>query len=355
MEPVVIALASNERYFPGLYCAVASALSYLDPAREVEVKVLDGGISQRSRDALLRLVAPVSERGRLEFVTADASVFGAATLGPGESHMTYCRILLPRLVSAPRVIYLDCDSLVFRDLSELFDLELAERKVLAAVRDSETLSLAQDSLLLAKAVNLPAEGAYFNCGVMLMNLDELRRQHFFESAVDFLNRWSGKYRFWDQSAINFLLHREIDDLPEHWNRAAWRFDAQQNNDLDCVLHYTTSAPWLGGARTPSQVLFERFAVDAGLPVTRRSADFRKRRRRDFLRTGLAPLRALAFPVVSLLYKLGGQKEKCAGYRKAARYWLDYILNAPRRWRLHHRRAEEIQRMKFTFAVSKSTA
>ena len=74
MEPVVIALASNERYFPGLYCAVASALSYLDPAREVEVKVLDGGISQRSRDALLRLVAPVSERGRLEFVTADASV-----------------------------------------------------------------------------------------------------------------------------------------------------------------------------------------------------------------------------------------------------------------------------------------
>jgi len=42
--------------------------------------------------------------------------------------MTYCRILLPRLVSAPRVIYLDCDSLVFRDLAELFDLELAERK-----------------------------------------------------------------------------------------------------------------------------------------------------------------------------------------------------------------------------------
>ena len=29
MEPVVLALASNERYFPGLYCAVASALSHL--------------------------------------------------------------------------------------------------------------------------------------------------------------------------------------------------------------------------------------------------------------------------------------------------------------------------------------
>ena len=47
MEPIVLALASNERYFPGLYCAVASALSHLDAAREVNLKVLDGGISQR--------------------------------------------------------------------------------------------------------------------------------------------------------------------------------------------------------------------------------------------------------------------------------------------------------------------
>ncbi len=30
--------------------------------------------------------------------------------------MTYCRILLPHLLNVPRVIYLDCDVLVFRDL-----------------------------------------------------------------------------------------------------------------------------------------------------------------------------------------------------------------------------------------------
>src|SRR5215471_8024335 len=227
MEPVVIALASDERYFPGLYCAIASALIHLSPARKLDVKVLDGGLSQSARRTLSRLTDRIGGDVGLEFVTADASVFGAATLGPGQSHMTYCRILLPQLVNLPRLIYLDCDTLVFRDLSELFDLELASRKVLAAVHDPETLSLSQDSLVVAKAMNLPAHGAYFNCGVMLMDLDELRRQHFFESAVDFLNCWSGKYRFWDQSAINFLLRTQIDDLPEHWNRASWRFDAQQ--------------------------------------------------------------------------------------------------------------------------------
>jgi lipopolysaccharide biosynthesis glycosyltransferase len=341
MEPVVIALASDERYFSGLCCAVASALTHLNPARKLDVKVLDGGLSRSSRDTLSRLTDRLGGDVGLEFVTADASVFRAATLGPGQSHMTYCRILLPQLVNVPRLIYLDCDALVFRDLSGLFDFELGPRKVLAAVRDSETLSLSQDSLVLAKAMNLPAEGAYCNCGVMLMNLDELRSQHFFESAVDFLNRWRGKYRFWDQSAINFLLHRQLDDLPEHWNRASWRFDAQQNNDLDCVLHYTTSAPWLGGRAGPAQVLFERFAAEAGLPVNRRSSGFQ-----GLWRTAMAPLRALGFPVAALCYRLLGKNDKSAAYQKVTRYWLDYVRNAPRRRRLYRERNEEISRMKF---------
>ena len=346
LEPVVLALASDEGYFPGLYCAVASALSAVNPSRQVDVKVLDGGLSQSSRDILARLIERIGGHARLDFVRADPSTFDKATLGPGQSRMTYCRILLPHLVNVPRLIYFDCDTLVFRDLSGLFDLELGPGKVLAAVRDSETLSLGQDSLVLAKAMNLPAEGAYFNCGVMLMDLDQLRSQHFFESAVDFLNRWSGKYRFWDQSAINFLLHGQIDALPEHWNRASWCFDAQQNNNLDCVLHYTASAPWLRRRPHPAQVLFERFATEAGLPGNRRPSGFQ-----GLWRNAMAPLRALAFPVAALCYRLLGKNDKSAAYQKVACYWLDYVRNAPRRRRLYRQRNEEISRMKFDVRAS----
>ena len=47
--------------------------------------------------------------------------------------MTYCRILLPQLLGVPRLIYLDCDLLVFRDLTEPFDLQLSPGKLIAAV------------------------------------------------------------------------------------------------------------------------------------------------------------------------------------------------------------------------------
>jgi lipopolysaccharide biosynthesis glycosyltransferase len=346
MEPVVLALASNERYFPGLYCAVASALNQLNPGRKVDLKVLDGGISQKSREVFSNFIYRVYRPARLEFVSVDPSVFGKATLGPGESHMTYCRILLPHLLDVPRLIYLDCDVLVFRDLSELFDLELSPGKVVAAVLDSETLSLAHDSITVANAMKLPPGGAYFNCGLMLMDLDGLRGDRFFQRSVEFLNSWSGNYRFWDQSAINFLLRGHIQQLPEYWNRASWRFDAQQNNDLNCVLHYTASAPWLGRIPGPAQVLFERFAAEAGLPVDRKSSEFKRSARRNFRRNALAPLRTLAFPIASLCYRLIGKTDRSAGYQKVARYWRDYIRNTPSRRRLYRQRIHEISGMKF---------
>ena len=143
--------------------------------------------------------------------------------------------------------------------------------------------------------------------------------------------------------------------PKNGIGRAWRFDAQENNDLNCVLHYTSSAPWIGGTAGPAQVLFERFAVEVGLRVNRQTAVFKKSRRQKFLRNALAPFRALAFPLVSLFYRFVGQKEKCAAYQKVARYWFHYVLNAPRRRRLHHRRTEQIQSMKFEFVAFKFAA
>lgn len=355
MEPVVLALASNEAYFPGLYCAVASALNHLGATRAVDLKVLDGGISERSRKVLSDFVERSGRSIRFEFVPINESIFRGATLGPGRSYMTYCRTLLPHLLDVPRLIYLDSDVLVFRDLAGLFDIELRPGQILAAVPDSETLTLGDDSPTLAAGMKLSADGRYFNAGVMLLNLDELRKENFTEKSLEFFRRWSGDYRFWDQSAFNFLLHEKIEELPEHWNRASWRFDEQEGNSLDCVLHYTTSAPWLGGTARPSQVLFERFSAEVGFHVNRHTAAFKRKRRQQFFRNALAPFRALVFPIVSLFYRIAGEKQKCAAYQKASGYWCRYILNAPRRRRLHNRRAEQIQSMKFKFAAFKTVA
>jgi len=254
-----------------------------------------------------------------------------------------------------RVIYLDCDLLVFRDLSKLFDFELPPGKILAAVTDSETLTLDDDSRAIADAMNLRPDARYFNAGVMLLDLDELRKRGFTERSLEFFSNFSGHYRFHDQSALNFLLQGKIEELPEYWNRASWRFDDQDSNTLDCVLHYTSSAPWLGGTPGPAQVVFERFALESGLPINRQTADFRKSRRRHLFHNLLAPVRALGFPLIALLYRVAGQKEKSIAYKKAASYWLNYIRKLPARRRLHRRRVRDIATMKFNAPTLSVTA
>ena len=112
-----------------------------------------------------------------------------------------------------------------------------------------------------------------------------------------------------------------------------------------------STPWRGGARTPSQVLFERFAEDAALPVNRHSSHFKRSARRNSWRNVFAPLRAIVFPICSLVYGIAGKKEKSAAYRKVARYWLGYIRKMPARWRLYRRRTREIVKMKFDVRTS----
>ena len=352
MESVVLALASNERYFQGLYCAIASALSHMARGRTVDVHVLDGGMSQTSKNILSLLVGRFGKSVRLHFVSPDTSIFHGAMVGPGASHISYGRILLPRVIGVPRLIYLDCDVLVFRDLSELFDLKLSPGKVLAAVCDWEMLSLDDDSRIVTDAMKLPTDGAYFNAGVMLMDLDKLRKQNFLERALEFLETWSGHYRFHDQSAINFLLHSRIDALPKYWNRASWQFDEQDDNDLGCLLHFTRSPPWLRETPGPAQVLFEQFASYAGLAVNRTTAEFKHSQRRWFWRNALAPLRAAAFFMESILYKISGHRKKAADYQSAAWYWFNYLRNLPSRRRVYRRRIAEIQNMKFDDGTSK---
>ena len=48
-EPVVLCLVSNERYFPGLYCTVMSALLEFSKDRRLELHIIEGGISPFSK------------------------------------------------------------------------------------------------------------------------------------------------------------------------------------------------------------------------------------------------------------------------------------------------------------------
>ena len=95
------------------------------------------------------------------------------------------------------------------------------------------------------------------------------------------------------------------------------------------------------------------AWHAGLAADRSNAAFKRFQHQWFWRNALAPLRAAAFFVVSILYKISGRRMKAADYQSAARYWFDYLGKAAGRWRIYRRRIAEIQSMKFHAGATKA--
>ena len=344
--PIVIALASNQSYFPGLYCTVASLLLHSAPERPVDLYVLDGGVTGASKDLLQSAVNSFRSNTTITWIPVAEEQFSYAVRGPGNSRMAYVRLLLPDLVGASRCLYLDSDILVLRDVSELYDLELGNGILLGAVLDHEIQTLGKDAPQVADALNLSGTLPYYNSGVLLMNLDGLREWGFTSNTLKFLKEWGSKCRFWDQSAINYCCAGRIRTLPEVWNYPSWQFDSNVETCLRCLLHFTGSVPWFGGYPGPAQALYERFADEVRQPVEKQSVRFWMTRLKWINRSVLAPLRAVGYPVAAVLCRILKNHSKALEYGIAADYWIRYLAQFPARRRSHRKRILAIKTMCF---------
>lgn len=129
---------------------------------------------------------------------------------------TYLRLFLPDLL--PRfetVFYLDGDLLVRTDLAELFHEKQPPEIWCTAVEDClGRIPLGQKRYMRRK-LHLPADHVYFNAGVLILNLAELRKIHFSERALEIQDRLRPLYQ--DQDILNMLCCGHVRLLPHSWN------------------------------------------------------------------------------------------------------------------------------------------
>jgi lipopolysaccharide biosynthesis glycosyltransferase len=123
------------------------------------------------------------------------------------------RILLPELLAdVERVLYLDVDTLALDTIAPLWRIDLSGHAVAAVTNVFEEHRLDRPATL-----RLPGPEVYFNSGVLLMNLDELRRT----DAADTIRRIArerGAELVWpDQDVLNLALWERRLPLRPRWN------------------------------------------------------------------------------------------------------------------------------------------
>jgi lipopolysaccharide biosynthesis glycosyltransferase len=199
----------------GAYVAHSAAMLHSVLAHRgghgVRVHYLHGpGFPARSEELLTEMV----ERGggSISFLpVADRRIAGL----PAQqftSAMWY-RIFLPELLpELERILYLDIDTIVVDSLDPLWQTNLAGYYLAAVTNVFEPHYLHRPAEL-----GLSGPEAYFNSGVLLMNLEEMRRLGCTPALRDYALEHGDRLLWPDQDTLNVVLGAQRLPLHPRWN------------------------------------------------------------------------------------------------------------------------------------------
>jgi lipopolysaccharide biosynthesis glycosyltransferase len=216
-----------------------------------------------------------------------------ASLSPA----AFVRLALPELLpDCARVLYLDVDTLCRSDIGPLFDTPLGEAPLAASIDPPMANILAiekrhgtdaaarsftyylEHDLMLGHAKH-----RYFNSGVLVLDLDRLRKEEMTARAHALLARLGDVIRFDDQCVLNALYAARYQQFSFRWNTMLcpprWRDFGWGGVQLmtrvaeafqdPAVLHFCqNSKPWKNGCdETTFAPLWRAYALAAPLPIS----------------------------------------------------------------------------------------
>lgn len=321
---ICVAMASDQRYAPGLFCAACTLLLHLDPNASVALHVLDDGILEATWNRFSTLVGRLHPSVHLVRLPIAGLLPDGLPPHRTGSVATYARLLLPSLLGVDRVIYLDVDLLVARDISALWTTDL-QGCFAAAAPDAGIRVLRNDwPWPVPEGVDLSTP--YFNAGVMVMDLEAWRREQIPGKTLDMIRSAPDRCRYWDQTALNRTLLGKIRYVDQAWNCASWLWERLGCEPSGYMIHYLGGAPWLSYHESGGHLLFRKVMVVLGERSWQNAGWYSK----VVCRWGallLAPLLPAYYNARAWLCRRGGDPNQARLYSDAAREWRGKVTGS----------------------------
>ncbi len=241
----------------------------LDPNRSVYVYVLHEPKHISTLKGYCKDINSQFTNVGFEFVEVDERIFEDNKI-PTYNNLpmwTYYRLLLPELVDKDKILYLDWDILVNKDISELWDIDLWD----------SLLAWVKTNVLKPWMENIQVDN-YINAGMMLINLKLWRENNIWYKCIEFCVNYpmwiTGKKKImWDQCAINKVCENKIKYIDPAYNQTpmcfGWELDYSQlwynKNKYDqaiknpTIIHFAgVDKPWKLNSLHPYNKLWGRY-------------------------------------------------------------------------------------------------
>lgn len=220
-DAVRAAFSANDFYVPYLSTLLESIRRVASPNRNYDLIILHSDISANNQRILKQQVE--AENISLRFLLTKRAMRNFTAKLPVRGHFrveTYFRLLLPQLLpDYHKILYLDADMVVCRDIAELYDTDVSG-KLIAACKDVDTAGLYNGAAphkkyYMDEILRIERPYEYIQAGTILFNLDEWRASYTTDEIFKFAMSYD--WELLDQDVINYLCQGRIAFAGLEWN------------------------------------------------------------------------------------------------------------------------------------------
>lgn len=223
--PIVFAVDNN--YAPYLSVCLESLINSTTITSNYDIWILDGGLSEKTKDKLQALIYNKRNFSIRFFDIKSLKTIQKQKLfiSNHASVANYYRLFIPDIFSKySKILYLDCDLLINRDVAELYNIDLGTN-ILGAVVDACTyFDYSFWRKYCDEKVKLVDVHKYFNSGVLICNINEMKKFHLTKKCLNKLKEFNPVC--WDQCLLNSVCQNRIKYIEMNWN-AQWHWSLKE--------------------------------------------------------------------------------------------------------------------------------
>lgn len=242
LEKIPIFFAVDDSYTHFLAVALQSLIDNSSKEYYYLIKILHTNVSKKNMNMILKY-----ERDNVDIEFVDLNYYikqVADKLYTRDYYTktTYFRLFIPNLYPQyDKALYLDSDITILGDVADLYHTEMGTNLVAAAPDDIINFNkVFQD--YAEKVVGVADYKKYFNAGVLLMNLDELRKFNFQDKFLYLLETVKFSVAQ-DQDYLNRLCKGRTTIISKKWNRMPIPSDEIETKDIKLIHYNFACKPW----------------------------------------------------------------------------------------------------------------
>ncbi len=232
---VPIVFATDDNYVLPLSVAIKSILDYKNNKDEYIIYILYSNLSQESKE-ILKIVGGNVDVQLIcvnEFLKdVKLTTYGHVTVA------TYYRYFIPQIFKQyEKVIYLDCDILLNKDIKIFYE------------EDISSYLLGASRFVSGKEV-IPEYENYFNAGVLLFNIKNCLNMGFSEKCLTYTIKNQDKLSSNDETVLNYicknsvkLLHSKYNLQTWFCNYPSWLKNTKIKSIKEIVIIHCSGKPW----------------------------------------------------------------------------------------------------------------